>query len=124
MRRLLCFALILIPLAGSVRAADPATALPDFEMKEIAKDLGVGYAVLLLDVNGDGKKDIVVVDQTRVIWYENPTWKPHIIIQGMTRPDNVCICSHDVDGDGQVDFIVGADWKPFNTKSGGTLQWL
>src|SRR5262249_3317397 len=95
-----------------------------FEMQEIAKDLGVGYAVLLVDVNGDGKKDIVVVDQKRVVWYENPTWKRRIIIENQTKPDNVCIAAYDIDGDGQIDFALGADWRPFDTKDGGTIQWL
>ncbi|MBI3408918.1 MAG: VCBS repeat-containing protein [Planctomycetes bacterium] len=93
-------------------------------MQEIDAGLNVGYAVLLADVNGDGKIDIVVVDTNRVVWYENPTWKKRTLIQGMTKPDNVCIDAYDIDGDGQIDFALGADWKPFNTTSGGTLQWL
>jgi hypothetical protein len=109
-----------------VRADEPKkdAVFPKFEMQEIATDLGVGYAVLLVDVNGDGKKDIVVVDQKRVVWYENPTWKRRIIIENQTKPDNVCIAAYDIDGDGQIDFALGADWKPFNTKDGGTIQWL
>ncbi len=95
-----------------------------FRMVELPEKLSVGYAVLCVDVNGDGKKDIVVVDTTRVIWLENPTWKVHTIIKGLTKPDNVCIDAYDIDGDGQIDFALGADWKPFNTNDGGTLQWL
>lgn len=106
------------------RADEPAAVFPNFRMQEIATDLKVGYAVLLVDINGDGKKDIVVVDTTRVVWYENPTWKMRTIIQGQTKPDNVCIDAYDIDGDGQLDLVLGADWKPFNTKEGGTLQWL
>ena len=64
-----------------------------FEIKEIDKSLSVGYAVLLVDVNNDGKKDIVVVDTKRVVWYENPSWKRRTIIQNQTKPDNVCICA-------------------------------
>jgi FG-GAP-like repeat len=107
-------------------AAEPpvAPAFPEFEVKEIANDLGVGYAVLLVDLNGDGKKDIVVVDQKRVVWYENPTWKLRTILDGQTKPDNVCISAYDIDGDGQLDLALGADWRPFDTKTGGTLQWL
>src|SRR5256885_2243207 len=115
-------ALPTLPAEGAERAA--AVSFPAFEMKEIDKSLKVGYAVLLVDLNGDGKKDIVVVDTTRVVWYENPTWKRRTIIEGQTKPDNVCIAAADIDGDGQLDLALGADWKPFNTKQGGTLQWL
>jgi hypothetical protein len=97
---------------------------PRFRVQEIETGLKVGYAVLLVDLNGDGKKDIVVVDTQRVVWYENPTWKRRTIIEGQTRPDNVCIAAYDIDGDGRLDLALGADWKPFNTKEGGTLQWL
>ncbi len=110
--------------AGAPAGGASAAAFPSFRMQELETGLGVGYAVLLVDVNGDGKKDIVVVDTTRVLWFENPSWKKHVIIEGGTRPDNVCIAAHDIDGDGQIDFALGADWKPFNTTSGGTLQWL
>jgi hypothetical protein len=65
-----------------------------------------------------------VVDKERVVWYENPTWKMRTILQGKTKPDNVCICSLDIDGDGKLDFVLGAGWKPFDTKTPGTLQWL
>src|SRR6516225_8369852 len=100
------------------------TEIASFSMRELDKSLTVGYAVLLVDINGDGKPDIVVVDSHRVIWFENPTWKMRTILKGMTRADNVCIAAADIDGDGKIDLALGADWKPFNTKSGGTLQWL
>jgi hypothetical protein len=120
------FALLVVPdrLWGADAPVQPDVAFPKFRMQEIAKDLKVGYAVLLADINGDGKLDIVVVDTTRVVWYENPTWKMRVITQGQTKADNVCIDAYDIDGDGQLDLALGADWKPFNTKSGGTLQWL
>src|SRR5262249_2917917 len=101
----------------------PAVAFPAFKMQEIETGLKVGYAVILVDVNGDKKLDVVVVDTTRVVWYENPTWKRRTIIEGQTKPDNVCIAAYDIDGDGQLDLALGADWKPFNTQSRGTLQW-
>jgi len=115
---------IYISVPSRCEEAEPGVAFPHFRMQEIETGLKVGYAVLLVDLNGDGKKDIVVVDTTRVVWYENPTWKRRTIIEGHTRPDNVCIAAHDIDGNGRLDLALGADWKPFNTKSGGTLQWL
>lgn len=113
-----------ILVAYPVSAGEKKGLFPAFKTQEIETKLTVGYAVNLVDVDGDGKKDIVVVDSARVIWYQNPDWKMRTIIKGGTRPDNVCIDSYDIDGDGKVDFALGADWKPFNTKSGGTLQWL
>ena len=116
--------LILSQVLTQSPAAEGAKDIPEFRVQEIARDLTVGYAVLLVDVNNDGKKDIVIVDSRRVVWYENPTWKVRNIIAGGTQPDNVCIAAADIDGDGQLDFALGAAWNPGNTKSGGTLQWL
>src|ERR1035438_954293 len=73
-----------------LRAQD-APQFPTFRMVELDEKMTVGYAVLLADVNGEGKKDIVVVDTQRVLWFENPTWKKHVIIQGGTKADNGCI---------------------------------
>ncbi|MGC4007219.1 MAG: VCBS repeat-containing protein [Pirellulales bacterium] len=97
---------------------------PTWKPQEIETKLTIGYAVSLCDVNDDKKPDIVVVDADRVLWYENPTWKRHEMIVGGTLRDNVCVAPLDIDGDGRLDFALGADWKPFNTNSGGTLQWL
>jgi hypothetical protein len=112
----------LTPAGGREGAADAAFLA--FETKEIDKSLSVGYAVLLVDVNADKKPDVVVVDTHRVVWYENPTWKRRTILEGTTERDNVCVAAHDIDGDGKLDLALGAGWRPSNTKSGGTLQWL
>jgi FG-GAP-like repeat len=100
-------------------------APPTFEMQEIDTALKIGYAVILEDLNGDKKPDIIVVDQHKIVWYENsPTWKKRIILNGKTKPDNVCITALDIDGNGDLELVVGAGWKPFDTKTPGTLQWL
>jgi hypothetical protein len=120
-------AAIILSLAswGNLAAQDDPKPTFEFRTIELPEKLEVGYAVLLVDVNGDGKKDIVAVDTKRVIWFENPTWKVHTIIQGMTKPDNVCIDAHDIDGDGKLDFALGAGWKgPAASKEDSTLQWL
>lgn len=95
-----------------------------YTSQEIATDLGVGYAVNVCDVNGDQRPDIVVVDQTRVVWYENPSWKVHTLVADQTKKDNVCLAPYDIDGDGRLEFALGADWRPFDTATGGTIQWL
>jgi len=113
---------IALLIAGNLQADE--ASFPKFKMQEIATDLTVGYAVIVADLNEDGKPDIVVVDSKRVVWYENPTWKVHTVISGKTKPDNVCITALDIDGDGHLDLVLGADWRPMDTKTGGTLQWL
>lgn len=109
-------------LPAGTRAAEPG--VPQFRMQEIDKTLKVGYAVLLVDVNGDKKDDIVVVDTNRVVWYESPTWKRRLVIGAKTKPDNVCIAAHDLDGDGLVELVVGAGWKGINSKAEGPLYVL
>src|SRR5439155_7270108 len=78
----------LVPLARPAQGPGdaPKAAFPRFRVQEIETGLKVGYAVLPVDVNHDGKPDVVVVDTTRVVWYENPTWKRRTIIQNQTKP--------------------------------------
>jgi hypothetical protein len=97
----------------------------DFREQELKTKLTVGYAVRLIDMNDDKRLDICIVDSERILWLENPNWDEHVMIgAGKTKKDNVCFAPADIDGDGRLDFAVGADWNPANTKSGGTIQWI
>ncbi len=96
---------------------------PQFTGVELPTKLGVGYAVRLIDMNDDKRLDICIVDQQRILWLENPTWTEHVLIENQTKKDNVCFAPLDIDGDGKLDFAVGADWT-LNTKEGGTIQWI
>jgi hypothetical protein len=113
---------LIAPLAwisSSVIAAD----LPGFRAQEIDPHAGnVVYAVVTADVDGDNRPDVVAVTESRVVWYRNPDWKARVVIADQTDLDNVCIAPLDVDGDGQIDFALGAGW--LNGKHLGTLQWL
>lgn len=108
--------LLCLIVAAPLAAAD----FPTFKETVIDANCGnVCYAVTTADVNGDKKIDIVAVTENRVIWYENPSWKKHVILENQTLRDNVCIAPLDIDGDGKVDFALGAGW----TKT-GTIQWI
>ncbi|MEZ6059788.1 MAG: VCBS repeat-containing protein [Planctomycetaceae bacterium] len=99
-------------------AADEA--FPAFEARTIDANIGnVCYAVTIADVDNDGLRDIVAVSENRVLWYQNPSWEARVIIEDQTPRDNVCIAAHDIDGDGLVDFALGAGWTKI-----GTLHWL
>src|SRR5438128_12484859 len=94
-----------IAVAVVILAAGPALAadFPKFKVQEIDTGLKIGYAVIVVDIDGDKKPDIVVVDQHKVVWYKNPgardgEWKKYTILDGKTRPDNVCIAAIDIDG--------------------------
>lgn len=114
--RLFLVATAAVSLTGTSHAAD----FPNFKEKVIDANIGkVCYAVTVADVNGDKKKDIVAVSENRVIWYENPSWKKHVILEDQTEKDNVCIAPLDIDGDGKVDFALGAGWTKV-----GTIQWI
>src|SRR5688572_10003094 len=97
-------------------------AVPKFKAQEIDKSLKIGYAVVLSDISGDSKPDVVVCDKDRVIWFENPSWQLRTIIGARTKLDNVCLDAHDIDGDGKVEIALGAGWMSVTNPA--TLQWL
>jgi hypothetical protein len=111
-------------LLTSLPAPAPAADFPQFEAREIDPHVAdvCCYAVTLADVDGDKRTDIVAVTESRVVWYHNPDWKLRVIIDNQTERDNVCIAPFDIDGDGQIDFALGAGW--LNGKNLGTIHWL
>src|ERR1700748_732354 len=90
-----------IALCGFAHAANPTVEAGGvkFEVQTIDKSLKVGYAVRVANMNGDKKPAIVVRDAERVIWFENPTWKLHTIVDCKAagiKTDNVCIDLYDI----------------------------
>jgi len=128
MRSIFSLLVLVAPLFGAepkrTDAPPPPEGFPKFEVQEIETGLKIGYAVIATDLDGDKKLDIVVLDQHKVAWYQNPGWKKRVLLDGKTKADNVCIAAADLTGDGLPELIVGAGWKPFDTKTPGTLQWL
>ena len=114
-------------ICGAALAGLSATATSgaiEFRHQEIESELGIGYAVLCADVDGDGDTDVVALNETQVIWWSNPEWDKHVILDGETEADNVAIAAQDITGDGKLEFAIGAAWRPSDTAGGGTLQWI
>ncbi len=120
---------LIVAIVATMSVAAHAADFPKFKAQEIDSGLKIGYAVLTVDVDGDKKLDIVVVDQHKLVWYQNPgkpgmDWKKRIILDGKTKPDNVCAAAIDIDGDGLPEFVIGSAWKPFDTANPAQLGWV
>ncbi|MEO1982419.1 MAG: VCBS repeat-containing protein, partial [Fuerstiella sp.] len=86
-RSIFCVISVLVPVAAA-NANEPTLR---FVATTIDGNVGkVCYAVTTADVDNDGKRDIVAVTENRVLWYQNPSWKMHVIIEDQTPLDNVC----------------------------------
>jgi hypothetical protein len=109
---------IIAALSLSSAIAAPATLFKD---QTIDDKIGVGYGLAVADVNGDKKTDILLVDAAEVAWYENPTWKKHVISGKLTERDHVCIAAQDIDGDGKAEIAIGAGWNPGDTENSGAV---
>jgi hypothetical protein len=114
-----------LAVAGQTPGAlNPGGKAPVFEAREIRRDFGVGYAVTTGDVNGDKKPDVLAISGTQLVWFENPSWTQHVVLDGQTPKDNVALAAQDIDGDGRLDVALAAAWNPRDTNGGGTLHWV
>jgi len=121
-RRLLLLAL---PACAAAALAGPAPApAPVFQEQTLDPDFGIGYAVTVADMDGDRRPDVIGVNEKQVVWYENPTWRKHVIVNEATPRDNVCIAAADIDGDRKAELMLGAFWKPADTVGSGSVHWL
>jgi hypothetical protein len=116
------YLLILWYLLFSLRSLEP-----NFVIQEIDDHVAIGYGIVIGDVDGDGKPDILLADKKEFVWYRNGDWKRFVMIENLTEFDNVCIAARDINGDGKVEIVVGAQWNPGETSDpakSGTVHYL
>ena len=100
---------------------------PNFEAQTIDNEVSIGYGLAIGDVDGDKKTDILLADKKQFVWYRNGDWKRFVMVDNITESDNVCIAARDINGDGQVEVAVGAQWNPgetSDTEKSGAVFYL
>ncbi len=73
-----------------------AAEVPEWTAQTLDTNVSIGYGLALEDVDGDGRRDILLVDKRQFVWYRNPDWKRIIIAENLTPRDNVCIAARDL----------------------------
>jgi hypothetical protein len=101
-----------------------AAELPHFREATIAKDLKMGYQIVVADLNRDDKPDLIVADErgTELAWYENPAWERHVLIADVPRTIN--LDTFDYDGDGVPEIAMGYHFETDPAKSIGNVVIL
>ncbi len=103
-----------------------AQDLPQFREHVISADLKYGYQLVAADLNKDGKKDLIAVDEaaTELVWFENqhPTWERHVLTDNVPRPLNADCW--DIDADGIPEVILAYRFESDPQKSIGNVVLL
>jgi len=95
-------------------------------VKVLGAYLGGAHYTAISDLNGDGRKDLVVAADLKkndIVWYEAPEywmkgaeWKKHVIYNNDSHR-TYQIETGDIDGDGNQDIVLA-------TKTDNSLGWL
>jgi hypothetical protein len=111
--------LLLLSFAGFLSAQQSVR----FQEHTIEANIPGGYALIVADVNHDGKPDVIGVSQQvkDLSWYENPTWQPHVIVRDTKAMVN--LAATDLDGDGIPEIAVESGFAMDQARSSG-LVWL
>lgn len=108
-------------MCGTLQAA---TAPVRFAEHTIATGLEGGYQVVAVDLNRDGKPDLIAVasDLSELVWFENPGWERHVIAGGLSGLINVA--SWDMDGDGIPEIVLAHGFAMEAKQSAGIVSLL
>lgn len=103
------------------------TADPPVRFREhvVARQIASGYQVIAVDVNKDGALDLIGLGTARQVdlqWYENPSWRPHLISAEL--PSQINAAAHDIDGDGIPELAVQHGFSTAIKTSAGTISLL
>jgi hypothetical protein len=96
----------------------------DFTERTIATGLRGGYQVTIVDMNHDGKPDLLVVasGMDELLWFENPGWQRHVMARGFKGMINAA--AYDTDGDGIPEVALAHGFANRADQSAGILSML
>lgn len=118
--------LALIGALVLTRVAAPAgdDGQATFTAHTIATELRGGYQTLVVDLNKDGKPDIIALASNLpdLVWFENPGWQRHVLAGGFTGLINVA--AFDVDKDGVPELAVASGFTMSPKTSTGIVSIL
>jgi hypothetical protein len=114
----------IIAIVLSSVAALQAQDLPQFREHVVTRDLKFGYQLVAADLNGDGKMDLIGIDEraSELSWFENPGWERHILATDVPRQLNADCWDFDHDGIPEVALAFRFETNP--EKSIGNLVLL
>jgi hypothetical protein len=114
------FLLLFLVASCAFAGAPPA----EFAEHLIAADLKGGYQVVIADLNKDGKPDIIALasGMKELVWYENPTWRKHVLAEGLSHMIN--LAAWDTDGDGIPEIVIAHEFANQAKNSIGIVSVL
>ncbi len=95
-----------------------------FQEHPLATDLQGGYQVVVADLNRDRKPDLIALasGMKELVWFENPNWTRHVIINNAARMINCA--AYDVDGDGIPEIALAQEFANNPANSIGIVSIL
>ena len=116
--------MVMALMMGSCSATEEprSTAPVTFQAHDIAEYRG-GYAVEVADFNSDGLLDVVAnsTGNPELVWHENPTWEPHVIVSDTRGIVNKAVA--DIDGDGIPEVAIQSSFAMQAANSEG-INWV
>lgn len=115
----LCLPLLLVAWLTAV-----VQAQFNFQAHTLATDLRGGYQVVVADLNRDRKPDLIALasGMKELVWFENPSWTRHVILNNASRMINCA--AYDTDGDGIPEIALAQEFSNNPAQSIGLVSIL